>query len=184
MGCSHDCININLKTEEMAKNAIRLFGELLEEDLEKDLKSRFFHVDEMNMKETEDGFWFYIDEEPLFNNWDSGENINYFVKEFIKRYSDEYFYLSNTTTFNNCGDTTYCKYEYDEKNKELTIKTVYSEWGDGLYDCPECQEDFDGEALVYIEDYEDGKTYLCPNCHAEVTFDAEQYVEKIKLEDF
>lgn len=83
MGCSHDCININLKTEEMTKKAIRLFGELLEEDL----KTRFFNDDEMNIKETEDGLWFYIDEEPLFNNWDAGESINYFVKEFIKRYS-------------------------------------------------------------------------------------------------
>lgn len=178
MGCTHDYVNINLKTREMAETALELFAELLEEDL----YGSFFDIDEIDIEEKEDGFWIHIDEEPLFNSWEEGEQIEYFVKEFVKRYPDEYFYLDDTASFNNCGDTTYYEYRYDEKVKELTIRTVWAEDG-GLYICPECEEDFDGEALVYIEDYKEGEIYTCPHCDAEITFDAEESIEKIKLED-
>lgn len=178
MGCTRDYVNINLKTKEMAETALKLFAELLKEDLYGD----FFDINYINIEEKENGFWFYIDEEPLFKTWDAGEQIKYFVEEFVKKFPDEPFYLDDTESFNNCGDTTYYEYKYDEKLKELTIRTVYSEWGEGLYDCPECEECFE-EALVYLENYEEGKTYICPECGAEIMFDAKETIEKIKLED-
>ena len=71
---------------------------------------------------------------------------------------------------------------HDEKNKELTIRTVFAEF-DSLYMCPECEEDFE-EALVYIEDYKKGETYTCPYCGETITFDATECITKIKLEEF
>lgn len=177
MGCTCDYVNINLKTREMAETALKLFAELLEEDL----YGSFFDIDEIDIEEKEDGFWVRFEEEPLFNTWDDGEQIKLFVKEFIKKFPDEPFYLDNTTSFNNCGDTYYYEYIYDENKKQLTIRTIYSE-DSGLYYCPECEEYFD-DPLVYIDEYKKGETYTCPECGAEIEYDADETIQKIKLED-
>ena len=179
MGCSCSNINVNVKTKERAIELIKLFSELLEDDLYCSL----LELNEDDIKKSDDGFWFYIDEEPLFAVADDYELVNYFVKEVIKRFPNEYLYLEHIISFNNCGDTTYCEYRYDEQNKILNLKVVYAEEGDGLYICPECDEDFEGEPLVYIEDYKEGETYICPFCGAEITFDAEETIEKISLEE-
>lgn len=179
MGCSHSNINVNVKTKERAMVLINLFSEILEDYLY-DSKFKIF---EDEIKKDENGFWFYIDESPLFVVADDYDFVNYFVKESIKRFPNEYLYLEHIISFNNCGDTTYCEYKYDEQNKILTLRTVYAEEGDGLYICPECDEDFEGEPLVYIEDYKKGETYICPICGAEITFDAEERIEIISLEE-
>ena len=115
MGCSHDKVWINLKTKEMAERTIKIFKELLKEDLYCD----FFDV-EIDIKENKDGFWIYIDEMPLFN-YEGGEEIDYFVKEFIKIYPNEYFYLTNMTSSSSCGDTTYNEFKYNYCKKFLNV---------------------------------------------------------------
>lgn len=177
MGCTRDTINMIVKSKEMAEKAMKLFNEVLKDEL-------YFHfeIEEDDIREEDDCFIIEIDEEPLFLTWEGNEQVAFFVKEFILQNPKESFYLENTTSFSNCGDTNYYEYTYDEKNKELTIRTVFAEF-DSLYMCPECEEDFE-EALVYIEDYKKGETYTCPYCGETITFDAAECITKIKLEEF
>lgn len=62
-------------------------------------------------------------------------------------------------------------------NGKLVIDTVYYPSGAGweMLSCPDC-----GEDVVSMDDYEKGKTYICPECGAECDFEYE-YEEALPI---
>ena len=183
MGCTRDNIIIKTKTKGLALEVTKLFGEILKEDLFYD----DFILEEDEIEEEDGEFVLMIDEEPLFAMWDAGSQIDYFVKEFIKRFPNDYFFVEDEASFNNCGDTTIYRYEYDEKKQELHLTTAFSD-SYSLCMCPECEEDFE-EEFVFLEDcldegYNEEETFVCPYCGEKFKYDVTIVREVFKLEDF
>ena len=133
----------------------------------------------MKISEEKD-FWIFVDAEPLFTCYEDGDQVDKLVREFVKKYPEENLTVEYMATFNNCGDAYCINFNYCAKDKRLEIKNIYGEYS-ALDMCPECEEGF--EPLVFLEDFEEEKTYTCPYCGAEISLNAHKEIKKIKLED-
>ena len=178
MGCTCEIINFSVNSRETMLELIDLFNStMIEEFYDLDFKLK-----RENIKQHENEFWIYIDEEPLFACYECGEQVTDFVKKFIKEHPDNKIFADYHCTFSNCGDATYIRYIYNPESKELEIKSLFGE-DSGLYMCPECEEEFE-DALMELEDYDPNKRFECPACGAEISLEVSQDIKVVALNDF
>ncbi|MBR4027149.1 MAG: hypothetical protein IKJ01_06280 [Lachnospiraceae bacterium] len=176
MGCTYDVINVTVKNEEDAKIFVETFNEIMPEYLyDEEIELSFEDIRE------ECGFFnIGIGQEPLFRRYEQGEQVTELLLEFLKRAPEADCFAEHYCTFNNCGDALFLEYQY--KDKVLHIREVYAE-SNALDYCEECDEEFYDEPLCTIDDFEVGKIYKCPNCGAELTFEAWVQRYEAKLVD-
>lgn len=176
MSCTIDVFNADFGTKDHALAFIKLFNEMLKEDLyiaheisERDIEFKF------------DQYSISIDESPLFSMAERGGQLLPVIKRFLLENPDAIFSAYYSCSFTNCGDTTYIECTYNDG-----ILTIETRWGELPYEtyCEECEYDSDEEDEDYIVDlatWEEDKIYKCPNCGAVIEFEAEHDIQKIKI---
>ena len=184
MGCSIDHFNADFRTKEAAIKFINIFNNELKEDVDVS-----FVLEEENIQFRFGQYSLDLEGEPWFLQVNRGVQIAPIVERFLKENPDETFYGFYSCAFTNCGDTTYIEYTYN--NGILTIDT---RWGELPYEtyCEECgydaEEDFDEDSenedagyIVKLETWEEGTVYKCPECGAEIEFEATHEIVNIAI---
>lgn len=179
MGCSFDRITATFETKEQTKVFADIYNEKLEDDFYWGEDS-FLNDDDFNL---ENGLYhLWVEDEPLFRTMENGDQLVDVIYSYLEAVPDCNFYLEYECTFNNCGAIVFTTYDY----KDGILKIVDKNSEDSYLDyCPECNweayedENMDGEALCTIDEWEEDKVYVCPNCGA--VLDWEVYVWKNEL---
>lgn len=174
MGCSFDKITATFETKEQTKVFTDIYNEKLEDDFYWGEDS-FLADDDFTLQNGLYHLW--IEDEPLFRTMENGDQLVDVIYSYLEAVPDCSFYLEYECTFNNCGAIVFTTYRY----KDGTLKIVDKNSEDSYLDyCPECDwesyedENMNGEALCTIDEWEEGKDYVCPNCGA--VLDWEVYV--------
>lgn len=185
MSCTIDIFKADFGTQEHAVKFVKLFNEMLEEDL--------CDVSVVSSEDVENGHGYYsinIEGSPLFVEVQRGDQLLPVIERFLKENQDAEFSAFYSCAFSNCGDTTYIDYSYSDG-----VLTVVTRWGELPYEtyCEECDYDSyedcddDEEAdestryLVDLETWEPDEEYKCPNCGAIIEFEATKYIDKIQI---
>ena len=136
------------------------YGEAFRKLLTFDGEKRF----EYGIKEAPDGF---------VTPEDALEVMPIMTRNLAKLDRNASFELSSENQGTYTDSTVTIKYY----NGKLIIDTVYYPSGAGweMLSCPDC-----GEDVVSMDDYEKGKTYICPECGAECDFEYE-YEEALPI---
>ena len=174
MACTRDILNITTKSKKDMDTFISLFKNFLK----KDFYDNDFEIREDNIIELKDCCWTSIQEEPMFTRNENGVQIEMLIKEFVKQNPKTEISLDYSCLQMNCGETLYLEYEYNGNGKTIEVVEKFAN-DDGIHECWNCDEYFE-EALLYIEDFEDGKEYECPNCGTKLSL--EGYVKKYTIE--
>ncbi len=163
MGCSYDVFRATLKQKEYKEDFVRLWNEVLKDELYDDWAVASMENFEENDTE---GYNFGIDSEPLFRTMENGAQIHIFLTKFLQSHPDAHLTAEYECTFNNCGDMVVSYFTYE--NNILHIKTLYSE-NSYIDECPECECELENEISLY--DWNEDKPMLCPECGCELKFD-------------
>lgn len=179
MGCTIDCINVTLKNRSYLDNFLKEFYEFLKDYFyDKNYK---IHPNCIFSASPISECYIDIGEEPLFKMDENGGQVDAFIREYVKKYSDVDISMFYSNEKLNCDGAIHIEYIYDSKNKELTITRKYADNMCISY-CPECEEYFD-ETLVYLDKYDENANYYCPKCGEELFLEVETTIEVKKLEE-
>jgi len=168
MGCSYDVFRATLGQEEYREDFVRLWNEVLEDELYDD-----FAGASMDCFEGEE---FEIDSEPLFRTMLNGEQVADFLKEFLKLHPDAELTAEYECTFNNCSDMVLSYFTYE--NHVLKIKTLYSEFP-YIERCPGCGHE--EEEMLTLYDWVENEPLKCPQCGHEFDMDVDVVTEEIEI---
>lgn len=176
MGCTYDIIKANIKKEHKQR-FIELYNKILAEDLYDD---EWCVIDEDCFEDNGDRSEFGIDAEPLFAMMDNGGQLYPFFKKFLAECPDNEFTAEYECTFNNCAAMTLLHFSFNDGI--MTVRAKYAEEG-FISECAECgYEDEDGEDILSLHDWEEGKEITCPECGAVLELlDAVEQVEEINV---
>lgn len=177
MGDYSESINVTLKNGTYLEDFKKSFYEILKDYLyDKKFKIENYHIHNPNPKLE---CHIFFGREPLFKMNENGAQVDLFVKEYLKRYSDADFHLDYTCENLSSDGAINITYTYTADTKKLIIERKFAD-SISLSYCPECEEYFD-EPLAYIDEYYEDSTYVCPSCGYRLTLDIETKVEVIKL---
>ena len=172
MGCTYDVINVKLNNLNDAVIFINIFNQVLKNDF----YFKDFKVEDDSIEDNGSEVLINIEGEPLFAHAEGVELCECLIKEFVRIHPTINIQLDYSCTYSNCGEALYAKFDYCKSNI-INVKIISADY-DGIFWCEECDEEFE-EALLYIEDYEDGKTCICPNCGATLSLNA--YINKYQI---
>lgn len=179
MGCTYDAINVVLKNRSCLDNFLEEFYKFFKDYLYE--KNYQIHPTSIFNPNPKTECYINIQEEPLFKTNEGGAQVDAFVREYLKKYSDVDFKLSYTQEELSCDGAMNINYKYNSETKELNIEKKYADNISITY-CPDCCEDFE-EAIAYLDEHIEGQVYRCPYCGADIEYDVEFNAETIKLED-
>ena len=175
MGCTFDCITIKIKQEEKVQAFIDLFNSIIKEDLyDEDLE-----LDMSYCEQEDDMFVIGIEDEPLFHCCEYGEQLLPLFEQFLKENPDVGFEATYECTFSNCGDMVFNEYTYEDG--VLVIKSKHSEFP-YLTNCPECgYEAEEDNEIMTLNDWQEGMVCVCPECKAEIPYEASVDINRIVI---
>ena len=142
-------------------------------------RPRCYHDEDLdlenNFEEQQDGFVLEIEESPLLDTWEGGNQIRLFVLEFIKENPSteldlEYKIYDQDDTSEAIWDS------YHYTNGKLYVRRAFSEDGIGDY-CEECDSLF--EDYLIKKDLPDDEEYTCPLCGENIEYTAQ--IEEYEL---
>ena len=170
MGCSFDKLGATITKKENVETFVEIYN--------RELAEQFYwgeddFIDESSFEYHKGiGYILGVDAEPLFKRMENGAQFAAVVHAYIEAVPDCDFTAWYECTFNNCGAIVSTEYVY--RDGVLTVVDKDSEESDLSY-CPECDwdayEDEDGEPLCTIDDWEEGKEFVCPNCGETLEWD-------------
>ena len=168
MGCAREKIIVKLKNNADIAQFCAFWRETLGEggylyyyDENFDLESAFSVRDGFNVMQIKD--------EPLFDEWEGGGQMQLLVLGFIKENPETELEAEYIAVYDTDGSAVYDTYRYS--NGSLSIRQAWSEYGLGDY-CEECDAEF--EDYLIKKDLEGGdEEYTCPLCGENLDYSAQ-----------
>lgn len=179
MGCTFDMFNVDYFP---SGNHTKVFSEIYNEKLEDSLYwGEDSFLDENSFTECLDGYCLEVEDEPLFNVMDNGNQLVDVILEYVARFPEDEFSADYCCTFSNCGAIFMTDYRY-EGDRRLVLEHRCSE-SEALSYCGKCGSAFYDEPICRIEDYEEGDIYYCPKCGAQFNWDVDIWEEVYELKN-